>query len=146
MLNSQTCRCWWHAGGHRVALALSCLAHCSVLPMLKERSPSYFSRETRRRRVAGQVACEAKLRDKWLPLVWSRRTERRLFLPHAEVRVGPCVVAWSLFARSCRQRSAESRTACSRSRFPISLRSVGVSIFHPTMHVRWERSTHVGTS
>ncbi|CAN0380002.1 unnamed protein product, partial [Ectocarpus sp. 8 AP-2014] len=31
------------------------------------------------------VACEPRLRDKWLPLVWSRRTERRLFLPHAEV-------------------------------------------------------------
>lgn len=35
-----------------------------------------------------QVACEPRLRDRWLPLVWSRRTERRLFLPHAEVRVG----------------------------------------------------------
>ncbi|CAM9146830.1 unnamed protein product [Pylaiella littoralis] len=31
------------------------------------------------------VACTPKLREKWLPLVWSRRTERRLFLPHAEV-------------------------------------------------------------
>ncbi|CAM9213167.1 unnamed protein product [Laminaria digitata] len=31
------------------------------------------------------VACEPRLRDRWLPLVWSRRTERRLFLPHAEV-------------------------------------------------------------
>ncbi|CAM9810162.1 unnamed protein product, partial [Scytosiphon promiscuus] len=31
------------------------------------------------------VACEPKLREKWLPLVWSRQTERRLFLPHAEV-------------------------------------------------------------
>ncbi|CAM9459673.1 unnamed protein product [Ectocarpus sp. 12 AP-2014] len=30
------------------------------------------------------VACEPRLRDKWLPLVWSRRTERQLFLPHAE--------------------------------------------------------------
>lgn len=34
----------------------------------------------------GQVACAPKLREKWLPLVWSRQTERRLFLPHAEVR------------------------------------------------------------
>lgn len=35
---------------------------------------------------SGQVACAPKLREKWLPLVWSRKTERRLFLPHAEVR------------------------------------------------------------
>ncbi|CAM9473937.1 unnamed protein product [Ectocarpus fasciculatus] len=31
------------------------------------------------------VACEPRLREKWLPLVWSRRTKRWLFLPHAEV-------------------------------------------------------------
>lgn len=33
-----------------------------------------------------QVACRPKLREKWLPLVWSRQMERRLFLPHSEVR------------------------------------------------------------
>eukprot|EP00752_Nemacystus_decipiens_P002905 g2703.t1 len=35
--------------------------------------------------VAYLVACRPKIREKWLPLVWSRRTERRLFLPHSEV-------------------------------------------------------------
>eukprot|EP00903_Cladosiphon_okamuranus_P007765 g7520.t1 len=35
--------------------------------------------------VAYLVACRPNLREKWLPLVWSRQTERRLLLPHSEV-------------------------------------------------------------